>query len=244
MAWSESVHWVDNRYKWFICNHVKKYSSFTPYDLDDFIQEAYIAAYDASQKFPVGSPSFCTTFWNNYKNIAKLSLATNPNFGKIYNFEEDACPEARTAVNFESFDELKHSNYVKKENNSTAISNEDGPPTDIHRTLIKLAKHLLKNQVDVYITVLGLRGNGALNFTEAATLLNRDKHEVSKIFNNCCNRLQRLIEKGTIKTDSFPRMALVAITGRKTSDLQRPSKTPSVCIQQNLQSEQNLRLVI
>src|ERR1035437_1835948 len=107
--------------------------------------------------------------------------------------------------------------------------------------MIHLTKHLLKNQQDVFVTVLGLNGNGALNFTEAGEKLGRNKEHVSKIFANSCSRLKKLIEKGTINPDFFPRLMMVSIPGGKKASQPLPANANHVFKEQSKRTEQNLR---
>lgn len=230
MSWSDCVAFVDVNKKQ-IAGQERKYSAFSPYDVADFMQEAYICAYNASKLFPVGTPSFLATFWKMYREVSWHDLAINPSMDDVINFEKpqiiskktgkikryvnstDADPASRKPVEFISFQEDIHSNKTEP-----LLDYFAEPPIDIHRTLIQLTKHLLAKQKEVFITVLGLKGKGGmLNLKEAADQLGRDQADVFKNYNRACARLGRLVEEGKIDVNSFPRTILVAINGGKSS---------------------------
>ena len=229
----------------------------------------YIAAFNAEQLFPVNSPSFLSAFWRLYTKASERLLATDPCMGDLINYEtvngdEDDFlptnsnnrttsgmksklnlhPESRMPVSFVDYIDEHHSpvNLIDK----SLISFQENPPTDIYRTMVSLTKYLLNNQKEVFVTVLGLTGEGRLNYTEAAAKLGRGKDEVSKIFGNCCKRLKRFVTEGKIKTDSFPRLMLVSITGRKRPSLVTASPVTNSVNQSKKQScyaeENELRL--
>lgn len=229
MSWSECVSWVDNNKKMFAWQE-RRFSHISAYDLSDFVQEAYLVAFNTSKLFSVGSPEFLDKFRNAYRDLAWCDLVTVPCISDVVSAPVvlnadgkkkkyvpvcEIDPEYRKPIIIESFCEEMHSRSTES---LCDLLNE--PPVDIHRTMIHLTKYLLKGQKSVFITVLGLAGReGCLNYTHAGAKLGRSKDSVSRIFNNCCSRLNRLVSDGTINVDSFPRVNLTALNGGKISSL-------------------------
>jgi len=256
---AEAVQWVDANTK-MILSKCRKFKAYSPYDLVDFLQEARIAAICAANMFPVGSDKFVGAFRKNFLFSASR-MATDPCFAAMINGEpvEQIIPyrindpaatkmtdkrkrgrkywvgsdEYLHPFGFLEFDEGVHS-PVNRSSMQSSIEYFESPPVDIHRTMIALSRHLLKNQVDVWITVLGLSGTGGtLSYAEAGIKLGRGKGDVFKIFDNACRRIKRLIDKGEIKAASFPKMRLVSVPcctptasssnpPRKTTTLPKP----------------------
>jgi hypothetical protein len=245
MCQAECVQWVDAN-KRSVIGYGRKYKFYSPYSEEDFIQEAYIASFKAGQKYPIGTPQFHEAFWRLYSNATWYSLATNPSVGDVLTHgksrKDRKTPnvDMRQPVQFEEFDETIHS----YDTNWSYDYPSESRPTDLHRTFVMLTKHLLKNQKDVFITVLGLSGNCcALNYVEAASVLGKNKSDVFKIFENACRRIKRLVAEGKIDKKSFPRLMMFALDGGK-SPLSAPAKTPSIVIRkaQNRFVENEIRL--
>ncbi len=245
MCQSECVQWVDAN-KRSVIGYSRKYRAYSPYGEDDFLQEAYIASIKAGQIYPFGTPQFYEAFWRLYSNATWYNLATNPSVGDVLtrcsSSKNKKTPDVnmRQPVQFEEFDETVHSFTTNRSYEPLT----EPRPTDLHRTFVMLTKHLLKNQKDVFITVLGLSGDCcALNYVEAASALGKNKSDVFKIFENACRRIKRLIGEGKIDTQSFPRLMMVALDGGK-SPLSAPAKNPSVIIRkaQNRFVENELQL--
>jgi DNA-directed RNA polymerase specialized sigma24 family protein len=203
VMWKESVKWVDDNKTRIKLLH-SYYCRFSTYDESDFFQEAYLVAYSASKFFPVSHNSFSGTFWNLFRKTAKFSLATDPCVGDVLNFPtevehakisraSEAYRAFREPVCFVSFDESIHS-----PSDVGSVSRPGTTSLEYHRIVPQMTRFLLKNQRDVFESVLGLCDGGALTFSEAADKLGRRKGEVSKIYKNACNRVKRLVKEGKI----------------------------------------------
>ena len=74
-TWEVAIEWVDSKRR-VIAAHVRRYQVHTSYDLDDYVQQAYLTAYDTLTKLGSTGKKFEQHFWVTFKHDCfKVSIS-------------------------------------------------------------------------------------------------------------------------------------------------------------------------
>lgn len=239
----------------------KKFQAYSPYDVEDYIQDANEAAILAVQVCRAKQVSFQETFWRIFKNHAS-NVSTNPALRDV--IPETAYPDANTEgvdgdslayatsdsgdgdmlpvsskapCRFLSYDESLHSQHYLP---LSSIEFFEDPPLDQHRAFMKIRGHLkLQLYRDVWTLLLGLSDEGRFTLSEAATRLGVDKPRVVQAYRRSLNEVAKLIRKKVINVEELPRLRMVSIAG---ASLSSNDDSHPVTVVNNLVKTNNSRL--
>ncbi|MBI5178159.1 MAG: hypothetical protein HZA04_02760 [Nitrospinae bacterium] len=76
-VWRSAMEWVDGK-KRVIAAHVRRYQAHTAYDVDDYLHQAYITAFETLGKVGSTGPRFEQFFWVNFKHACfRVSIGPN-----------------------------------------------------------------------------------------------------------------------------------------------------------------------
>ncbi len=181
----EVIDWVDQNTKQII-GHAKKYLPFAPYDRDDFLQDAYEAALEASSISTERQISFPACFWIVFKG--KISDVT-PNPGSKRNGGSHSPPS-----NFCDWSDFSMESAVP---NDMLDLPESWSVIDIDRVYPLIRQHLTCAENRILEVLFGIH-DGPMKIREAARHLGCSPPNVRQALNRACSRMTSLVENGEL----------------------------------------------
>ena len=186
MDFFKAMQWVlDNEPT--IKSKIRQYQKFTPYEMCDFQQEAYEAAFVAVLRSQEKNIPFEAAFWTTFRN--KISVLTpDPNFTHGSN----SIPSHICYGDIESVEQTSH-------------RCDEG--TDIEAIFETISHHLTERERETLSLSLGVAEQGKLTTHEIAKLYGCSDFNVRDTLKRAFRRIKQLADNGTIVVD---RMRLVA----------------------------------
>lgn len=181
----EAIDWVDQNAKQ-ILGHTRKYLPFAPYDQEDFLQDAYEAALEASKISEERQIPFPACFWVLFKG--KISDVT-PNPGSKRN--AGSCSPPSTSCDWSDFSTDVH------EVGSIFDPSESLSTIDIDQVYPLIRHYLTPAEDRVLELLLGIH-EGPLKIREAARHLGCSPPNVRQTLNRVCSRISALVESGEL----------------------------------------------
>lgn len=178
MDFSEAIDWVKSN-EGLIKKTLSKYYMYSPYEEDDYMQDAFESAIVAALKSQGKQISFESVFWQDLRK--NLSLVT-PNMNTS-RYGSNSVP---------SF-------LCLEDVDVTAIAQREvTPELDLEAIFRKIRKHLTQREKAVFVLALGLTEKGTLTNYEIAECLRCSPANVRQAFSKAIERLKRLIGEGVI----------------------------------------------
>ena len=181
----EAIDWVDQNTKQII-GHAKKYLPFAPYDRDDFLQDAYEAALEASGVSNERQISFPACFWIVFKG--KISDVT-PNPDSKRNGGSHSPPS-----NFCDWSDFSMESAVP---NDILDLPESLSVIDIDRVYPLIRQHLTRAENRILEVLFGIH-DGPMKIREAARHLGCSPPNVRQALNRACSRMTSLVGNGEL----------------------------------------------
>lgn len=177
----EAIDWVDQNTKQII-GHAKKYLPFAPYDRDDFLQDAYEAALEASGVSNERQISFPACFWIVFKG--KISDVT-PNPDSKRNGGSHSPPSNFCDWSDFSMQSTIPNDILDLPGSLSAI--------DIDRVYPLIRQHLTCAENRILEVLFGIH-DGPMKIREAARHLECSPPNVRQALNRACSRIASLVE--------------------------------------------------
>jgi RNA polymerase sigma factor (sigma-70 family) len=185
MDFFKAMQWVqDNEPK--IKSKIRQYLKFTPYEMCDFLQEAYEAAFVAVLRSQEKDIPFEAAFWTTFRNRISV-LTPDPNFTHGSN----SIPSSICKCSIESVEQ-------------TIDESDDG--ADIEAIFESISHHLTVREKETLSLSLGVAEQGKLSNYEIAELYGCSDFNVRDTLKRAFRRIKQLADNGTIVVD---RMRLV-----------------------------------
>lgn len=185
MDFFKAMQWVQDNEP-TIKSKIRQYRKFTPYDMCDFLQEAYEAALVAVLRSQEKNIPFEAAFWTTFRN--KISVLTpDPNFTHGSN----SIPSHICYGDIEAVEQTSH-------------RSEEG--ADIEAIFEAISHHLTARERETLSLSLGVAEQGKLTTHEIADLYGCSDFNVRDTLKRAFRRIKQLTDNGTIVVD---RMRLV-----------------------------------
>lgn len=178
MDFSEAIDWV-RRNEGLIKKNLGKYYMYSPYEEDDYMQDAFESAMVAVLKSQGKQIPFESAFWQDFRK--NLSLVT-PN------------------MNTSRYGSNSIPSFLCQEDVDVAAiaQREITPELDLEAIFKKIRRHLTQREKAVFVLALGLTERGTLTNYEIAECLRCSPANVRQAFSKAIERLKRLIGEGVI----------------------------------------------
>ncbi len=187
MDFFKAIEWVQNNEP-TIRSKIWQYRKFTPYEVSDFLQEAYEAALVASLLSQEKDIPFEAAFWTTFRNRISV-LTPDPNFTHGSNsIPSHLCTEDIDSVEL--------------------IGSDSNDGIDVEAIFEAVAHHLTERERQTLSLSLGVTERGQLSSHEIAALFGCSDFCVRDTLKRAYRRIKKLTENGTIVID---RMRLVAL---------------------------------
>jgi RNA polymerase sigma factor (sigma-70 family) len=193
MDFAEAIDWV-RRNEGLIRKTLGKYYMYSPYEEQDYLQDAYESAMVAVLKSQRKSISFESAFWQDFRK--NISLVT-PNT-KSTRYGSNSVPS-----------------YLCSEDiDITPIAQqEQTPELDLEALFKKIRRHLTEREKTVFTLALGLTDKGTLTNYEIAECLKCSPTNVREAYNKAFERIKRLIREGVINPTTLRQSARIDANG-------------------------------
>lgn len=178
MDFSEAIDWV-RRNEGLIKKTLCKYYMYSPYEEDDYMQDAYESAVVAALKSTRKSISFESAFWQDFRK--NLSLVT-PNMNTT-RYGSNSVPS-----------------YLCSEDIDTTVIAErvENPDPDVDEIFEMIRSHLTEREKAVLTLALGLTDKGSHSSYEIAERLKCSTTNVRDAYSRAFDRIKRLVGEGVI----------------------------------------------
>lgn len=214
----EAIGWVDQNTKQII-GHAKKYLPFAPYDRDDFLQDAYEAALEASGVSNERQISFPACFWVVFKG--KISDVT-PNPDSKRNGGSHSPPS-----NFCDWSDFSMESTVQ---NDILDLPESLSAIDIDRVYPLIRKHLTRAEDRILEVLFGIH-DGPMKIREAAKHLGCSPPNVRQALNRACNRMASLVENGKLNIQIIDDELVDLKPGPEDNHFQQTETYQATCVE-------------
>jgi RNA polymerase sigma factor (sigma-70 family) len=183
MEFSDAVNWVKSN-QGLIKKTIGKYTMFSPYEENDYMQDAFESAMVATLRSKSKGISFESAFWQVFrKNLSDVT----PNL-KSSRYGSNSVP---------SF-------LCSEDTETTEISErKEIPGPDIEAVFQLIRNHLTEREKTVFTLALGLTESGALSSYEIAERLNCSAPNIRIASIRVYERIKRLVDEGVINPNSF-----------------------------------------
>jgi RNA polymerase sigma factor (sigma-70 family) len=183
MDFSEAVDWV-RRNERLIKKTIAKYYMYSPYEEDDYMQDAFESAMVAVNKCKGKGISFESAFWQDFRK--NLSLVT-PNMNST-RYGSNSVPSCLCCVDIDI---------------TEIAQREKTQELDLEGVYEKIRRHLTEREKTVFSLALGYSDKGRLTNYEIAEHLNCSTTNVREAFNKAFSRITRLVGEGVINPASL-----------------------------------------
>lgn len=178
MDFSKAVDWVKSN-EGLIKKNCCKYYMFSPYEENDYMQDAFESAMVAVLRSKTKQISFESAFWQVFrKNLSNVT----PNMNSS-RYGSNSVP----------------SHLCSEDIDITVIAQRvEKPRPDIESVFKVIHVHLTEREKAVFTLALGLTDKGALSSYEIAEHLNCSTTNVREAYNRAFQRIKRLVGEGAI----------------------------------------------
>ena len=200
---ADAVRWVDQN-KGLIVIRAGKYIPFTPYDRDDFVQDAYEAAIVAACVANKKRLPFEACFWTTFK-LSVRSVVPNP-FSTRHS--GSTSPSSTLCDDVE-----KHAGTLRSEE-------EDNPWHDVDRLYLAICEFLSDSEKRVWARALGLTSRGRMSTYEIAEDLGCSAANVRQAIQRVIVRLSKQVKTGVL------RLSLASVEARHLAVVSGQTRKP------------------
>lgn len=173
MSGDEAVAWV-NRYRRLVEREVRKFMVNSPYELGDYLGDAYEAALVAAAVSKKKGISFSASFWLTLKRIAsRVTPCANARMGSGVSMSEFEC--------LEYSDDVYYGVDLHQPDPEEILLMEVDPAESEESVLLGLMERLMPVERKVLTCVCGLHG-ARMSYTETARFLGMTHGAVSQSF--------------------------------------------------------------
>ena len=173
MSGDEAVAWVD-RYRRLVEREIRKFMVNSPYELGDYLGDAYEAALVAATVSERKGISFSSTFWLTLKrNASRVSPCVNARRGSSVSLPELDCREYS--------DEVYYGDDVHQPDPEEFLILRSDPALTEESVLLQLMERLMPVERKVLTCVCGLQG-ARMSYSETALFLGMTHGAVSQSF--------------------------------------------------------------
>jgi DNA-binding CsgD family transcriptional regulator len=173
MSGDEAVAWVD-RYRRLVEREVRKFMVNSPYELGDYLGDAYEAALLAASVSARKGISFSASFWLTLKrNASRVSPCGHARGGSSVSMSEFDCREY--------FDEVYYGDDVHQPDPEELLILRSDPALTEEAVLLQLTERLMPVERRVLNCICGLRGE-RMSYSETARCLGMSHGAVSQSF--------------------------------------------------------------
>jgi len=173
MSGDEAVAWVD-RYRRLVEREIRKFMVNSPYELGDYLGDAYEAALVAATVSERKGISFSSTFWLTLKrNASRVSPCANARKGSSVSLPEFDCREYS--------DEVYYGDDVHQPDPEEFLILRSDPALTEESVLLQLMERLMPVERKVLTCVCGLQG-ARMSYSETALFLGMTHGAVSQSF--------------------------------------------------------------
>ncbi|MDD2337382.1 MAG: hypothetical protein PHD01_12485 [Geobacteraceae bacterium] len=173
MSGDEAVAWVD-RYRRLVEREVRKFMVNSPYELGDYLGDAYEAALVAATVSERKGISFSSAFWLTLKrNASRVSPSANARRGSSVSMAEFDCREYS--------DEVYYGDDVHQPDPEEFLILRSDPDLTEESVLLQLMDCLMPVERKVLTCVCGLQG-ARMSYSETALFLGMTHGAVSQSF--------------------------------------------------------------
>ena len=188
MDFSEAVDWV-KRNEGLIKKTLGKYYMFSPYEENDYLQDAFESAMVAVLRSNTKKISFESAFWQVFRK--NLSIVT-PNMNTT-RYGSNSVP----------------SNLCSEDIDTILIAQRrENPEPDIDAIFNMIRSHLTEREKAVFTLALGLTDMGALSSYEIAECLKCSTTNVREACNKAFERIKRLVGEGVINPNKLRKLTI------------------------------------
>lgn len=183
--------WVrDNRP--IIFKKIRSYTACTPYDKDDFLQDAHLAALQALEISKKKNIPFETCFWYQFRPMLRSSaLDFTDNDQNKNRGNASTSPTTLMCINIENV----NPNFPDRKD--SFFSDEIDPDLFFN----KINKHITLRQRKIFKLLIGCGVYGKHKIREIAKILNVSEGYVRKEINAAMLNLKHKIQSGDIRID-------------------------------------------
>lgn len=173
----DAVAWVKKNQK-SIAKKARFYSHYAPYDLEDYLQDAYVAAFIATDISLEKKLPFAACFWTTYRDLVSMTtpMPTSDRSSKS--------PGPSMCINIDYFE--------------ISIAKDLAFQVDIDHLFFLIKDHLTATQMEILGLMLGIEQNGRYGIRETARHLRCSTTNVVQVFYQGVNRIKKLIDKGEL----------------------------------------------
>lgn len=172
----EAVAWV-NQHQNIIARKARYFTFYTPYDTEDYLQDAYVAAIIASDISQKKDIPFAACFWTTYRDQASM-VTPMPSGSASKSPSPSRCDDI---TKFE-----------------ISIARDLASHIDIDELFFLIKGHLTAKQIKILSLMLGIDQNGRYGTRETARYLRCSTTNVVQIFCQGVDRIKRLIDNGKL----------------------------------------------
>jgi RNA polymerase sigma factor (sigma-70 family) len=178
MDFSEAIDWVKSN-EGLIKKNLGKYYMYSPYEEDDYMQDAFESALVAVLKSQGKQISFESAFWQDFrKNLSTVTPNMNTTRYGSNSVPSFLCQEGIDVA--------------------AIAQREATPKPDMEAIFRKIRRHLTQRERVVFTLALGLTEKGTLTNYEIAECLRCSPANVRQAFSKAIERIRRLVGEGAI----------------------------------------------
>jgi len=179
MSGDEAVAWVD-RYRRLVEREVRKFMVNSPYELGDYLGDAYEAALVAASVSARKGISFSASFWLTLKrNASRVSPCGHARGGSSVSMSECDCREYS--------DEAFYGGDVHQPDPEELLIIRSDPAGTEESVLLQLMERLMPVEKKVLNCICGLNG-ARMSYSETARFLGMSHGAVSQSFRRIMKR--------------------------------------------------------
>jgi hypothetical protein len=173
MSGDEAVAWV-NRYRRLVVREVRKFMVNSPYELGDYLGDAYEAALVAASVSTKKGISFSASFWLTLKRIAsRVTPCVNARKGSSFSMSEFEC--------LEYSDDVYYGDDLHQPDPEEILMMGSDPAEPEESVLLGLMERLMPVERKVLTCVCGIQG-ARMSYSETARYLGMTHGAVSQSF--------------------------------------------------------------
>ena len=173
----DAVAWVKQNQK-SIAKKTRYYTLYAPYDPEDYLQDAYVAAFIATDISLKKKLPFAACFWTTYRDLVSMTTPMPTSDSASKSPGPSKCDDI---ADFE-----------------ISIAKDLASQVDIDQLFFLIKDHLTATQIEILSLMLGIEQNGRYGIRETARHLRCSTTNVVQVFCQGVNRIKKLIDNGEL----------------------------------------------